>query len=174
MATAQAAEIRFRYLGPSKSSKALASGQLRRQIGLKLKAQDACNLLYVMWRIEPDSKIAVSIKRNRGKHTHAQCGAEGYVNLKAQTSAPPPKILAGESHTLRAELHGIYLYVMADGRMVWNGPVGYGIAEFDGPVGFRTDNARFEFEYYADSVVPGTESEATGARINRCLSSSGD
>src|SRR5579859_7144712 len=34
----QAAEIRFRYLGPSASSKPLASGEMRRQIGIKLHA----------------------------------------------------------------------------------------------------------------------------------------
>src|SRR5258708_2670910 len=33
----QAAEIRFRYLGPTQTSKPLASGELRRQIGLKLR-----------------------------------------------------------------------------------------------------------------------------------------
>lgn len=29
------------------------------------------------------------------------------------------------------------------------GAVGTDVAEFDGPVGLRTDNARFEFDYYA-------------------------
>src|SRR6266849_5502686 len=75
VATAQTAEIRFRYLGPSEGSKPLASGELRRQIGLKLRAQDSCNLLYAMWHIEPDSRIAVSLKRNAGMHLHEQCRA---------------------------------------------------------------------------------------------------
>ena len=44
----QSAEIRFRYLGPSNETKPLASGELRRQIGLKLRAEDACNLLYAI------------------------------------------------------------------------------------------------------------------------------
>jgi hypothetical protein len=47
-ASDQAAEIRFRYLGPSQSTKPLASGELRRQIGLKLRAQDTCNLVYAI------------------------------------------------------------------------------------------------------------------------------
>ena len=51
--TDAAAEIDFRYLGPSAGAKPLASGELRRQIGLKLRAQDTCNLVYAMWRIEP-------------------------------------------------------------------------------------------------------------------------
>src|SRR6202044_499948 len=47
----QVAEIRFRYLGASQESKPLASGELRRQIGLKLQAEDACNVVYAMWHI---------------------------------------------------------------------------------------------------------------------------
>src|SRR5260370_38399115 len=35
--TTQTAEIRFRYLGPSQDAKPLASGELRRQLGLKLR-----------------------------------------------------------------------------------------------------------------------------------------
>src|SRR6516165_1123073 len=75
VATAQTAEVRFRYVGPTPSAKPLASGELRRQIGLKLRAQDTCNLLYATWHIEPDAVVAVSIKRNAGKHTHEQCHA---------------------------------------------------------------------------------------------------
>lgn len=42
--TLQEVEARFRYLGPSEKSVPLASGQMRRQFGLKLRAQDGCNL----------------------------------------------------------------------------------------------------------------------------------
>ena len=174
VATAQTAEIRFRYLGRSKESKPLASGELRRQIGLKLKAQDTCNLLYAMWHIEPDSRIAVSIKQNPNKHTHEECGARGYMNIKARRSVELPKILPGESHTLHAELQGEELMIMADGRVVWEGTLGSGITEIDGPVGFRTDNARFEFEYYAGSVNPETQSKTLNERVNPCLRSPDD
>jgi hypothetical protein len=85
-----------------------------------------------------------------------------------------PKALAGESHTLRADLHGADLTLVADGRLVWEGTVGNAIAEFDGPVGFRTDNARFEFEYFAGSVVPGTHAAPLADRFTRCLQSPGD
>jgi hypothetical protein len=80
----QIAEIHFRYLGPGRDSRPLASGELRRQIGLKLQAEDSCNLIYAMWRIEPEARVAVSIKRNAGLHTNAQCGVHGYVNFKRQ------------------------------------------------------------------------------------------
>jgi hypothetical protein len=172
--TVQSAEIRFRYLGPSAGSKPLASGELRRQIGLKLRAQDTCNLVYAMWHIEPDSRIAVSVKRNAGKHTHEECGAGGYLNIKPRTSVALPRIQPGESHTLRAELRGTDLSLVADGRGVWDGTVGNVVAEFDGPVGLRTDNARFELEYYAGPGDPHAQSNKPGNKVNPCLLSPGD
>jgi hypothetical protein len=172
--TAQTAEIRFNYLGPSKTSKPLASGELRRQIGLKLRAQDTCNLLYAMWHIEPDSKIAVSIKRNPGMHTHEQCHASGYETVRPRSHIDLPKVMPGETHMLRAELRRTDLTIIADDRVVWQGTVGNAIDEFDGPVGLRTDNARFAFEYYAGAVSPDTRSKALDRAINRCVASPGD
>jgi hypothetical protein len=162
----QAAEIRFRYVGPSQSTKPLASGELRRQIGLKLRAQDTCNLIYAMWHIEPDAVVAVSIKRNVGMNTHEQCGARGYINIKAQKRVDLPPIRPGEAHTLRAELHGNMLTVTADGKPAWQGGLG-NAAQFPvGPPGFRTDNARFEFDYYADRPAKPPQ--------GRCVTSEGD
>jgi hypothetical protein len=90
------AEIRFTYLGPSEQSKPLASGELRRQIGLKLRAQDTCNLVYAMWHIEPDARVSV-----------------------------------------------------------WHGDIGPVVAGLDGPVGLRTDNARFAFDYRVGRASQG-------------------
>ena len=142
----QVAEIRFRYLGPSQASKPLASGELRRQIGLKLQAEDACNLVYAMWHIEPDPRIAISVKRNAGQHTSAQCGAGGYVFMNGQPSNDPTPIRIGEANTLRAELHGADLTVTANGKVAWRGALGSPLPA--GPMGFRTDNARAVLEYY--------------------------
>jgi hypothetical protein len=165
----QTAEIRFRYLGPTAGSKPLASGELRRQIGVKLHAQDTCNLLYVMWHIEPDQKIAVSLKRNPAQHTHAECHANGYTTIRPNTSMAMPRILPGEAHTLRAELRGTELIVLADGRRAWVGSVG-DLAGIAGPAGFRTDNARFEFEYLANIVgSPGVDQSRA-----RCVQQPGD
>jgi hypothetical protein len=168
VSTAQDAEIRFRYRGPSRASKPLASGEMRRQVGLKLRAQDSCNLVYAMWHIEPDSRIAVSVKRNPGKHTHEECGAKGYVNIKPQMSTSVPKVVAGDTHRLRAELQGTRLRVLADGTLVWEGLIESTLLDFDGPVGFRTDNARFEFTYLAGGAEPANE------RLKHCQSSPGD
>src|SRR5580704_5281987 len=51
--TPQDVEAQFTYLGSTGNEARLGSGELRRQFGLKLRAQDACNLVYAMWRIEP-------------------------------------------------------------------------------------------------------------------------
>jgi hypothetical protein len=164
--SAQIAEIRFRYLGPSVESKPLASGELRRQIGIKLRAQDSCNLVYAMWHIEPDSRLAVSVKRNPGLHSHEECHADGYINFKPTATEPPP-VTPGVPHVLRAELRGSALTVTADGAIAWQGDLGSGIAEFDGPVGLRTDNARFALDY---RTPPG----AFGVDQRPCAPSPGD
>jgi hypothetical protein len=168
--TDQVAEIRFRYLGPSATSKPLASGELRRQIGLKLRAEDTCNLIYATWHIEPDAVVAVSIKRNAGKHTHEQCHAGGYINLKRQKASTLAPIKVGETHTLRAELHGNDLKVIADGNVAWQGALGDAASSVAGPPGFRTDNARFEFGFYADAPVRA----GAGVPLAGCVKSEGD
>jgi len=170
----QVAEIRFQYLGPSQDLKPLASGELRRQIGLKLRAQDTCNLIYAMWRIEPEGTVAVSIKRNAALHTHEQCGARGYINFKPQERTPLP-IRPGEAHALKAELHGHDLTVTADGTVAWQGSLGSAAALPVGPVGFRTDNGRFVLEYFADTSGGQRRAPQGGTPgQTRCVMSEGD
>ena len=148
-ATTPSVEIRFRYVGPTKEESKLGSGQVRRQFGLKLRAQDPCNLVYVMWRIEPESKVVVSMKRNPSEHTSAQCGNRGYTNIKASKASPVPHLEAGQSHTLRAELKEDELRVFVDNKEVWDGTIGSEAARIRGPVGIRTDNAQLQFDYLA-------------------------
>jgi hypothetical protein len=172
-ATDQIAEIRFQYLGPSQESKHLSSGELRRQIGLKLQAADTCNLIYAMWHIEPDSRVAVSVKQNPALHAHEQCGARGYLNFKSQTGAVP--IHPGETHALRAELHGKDLTVTADGKIAWQGSLGRELSLPSGPPGFRSDNARFAFDYFV-SAAPRSRAVAqqTPPGRSQCVLSEGD
>jgi hypothetical protein len=143
----RAAELRFTYLGPSRQERALASGLLRRQIGLKLRAQDTCNVVYAMWHIAPDSGIAVSVKRNPGKHRHAECGVHGYNTISPQTATAVPVVSRGSSHTLRAGLNDGTIEVDADGVRVFSARIDRANLEFDGPVGLRTDNGRFSFDF---------------------------
>jgi hypothetical protein len=142
----RAAELAFVYRGPSVSTAPLANGELRRQIGLKLRAQDTCNVVYVMWHVEPSPGVFVSVKRNAGVSTHGECGAGGYENLKAREASAAPLIEPGVPHVLDAVLDGTNLLVKADGNVVWRGELPATALSFDGPVGLRSDNGTFDFE----------------------------
>lgn len=160
-----AARLRFVYRGPSATEAKLASGELRRQIGLKLRAQDGCNLVYVMWRIGsmsgPAGKIVVSVKRNPGARTHRECGARGYRNLVSTvvstvgstvgsgSGAQPPPLQVGAAHVLTATLAGRALTVFADGALAWSGELDADAASLRGPAGWRSDNGEFDVEFDA-------------------------
>lgn len=140
------AELRFAYLGPSDGAAPLASGELRRQVGLKLRAESGCNLLYVMWRIEPRPQLVVSLKRNPGQRTHRECGARGYRNLVARAGTQPPPLAPNVEHRLHAKLDGRILRVWADRALAWEGDVGDETLALRGPAGVRSDNAKLELE----------------------------
>ena len=155
--TAQAIEARFTYLGPTVVKAPLGSGEIRQQLGLKLHAQDGCNLVYAIWRFEPESKLVVSVKNNPREHTSADCGNRGYRNIKARKASAIPVLHPGETHTLRAEMHAAEMAVFVDAKLVWEGNVGPDALSFNGPVGIRSDNARIDLEIRArksDEVHP--------------------
>jgi hypothetical protein len=118
---------------------------VRKQIGLKLRAQDPCNLVYVMWRIEPGPELAVQVKRNRGLLTSAQCGNSGYRTIRPSRSARIPDVVQDSTHMLRVALDESDLSVWADDVLVWEGVLGDEVRDLRGPVGLRSDNARFTF-----------------------------
>src|SRR6202050_3309990 len=122
--TAQSVEADFTYLGSTGNEARLGSGELRRQFGLKLRAQDACNLVYAMWRIEPESKLVVSVKSNPGQHTSAECDKRAHRNIKPRHSTPVPALRSGDTHALRAEMTGSEMEVFVDDSLVWQGSVG--------------------------------------------------
>lgn len=134
-------KVRFKYNGPSEETASFASGRARAQIGLKLRAQDSCNVLYVMWRIDPDQRIMVSGKTNPGQRLNRECGNAGYANLRATSVTHPPLVKPGETHTLGAYLEDEVLQVFVDDKLVWKGDVG--TLSYDGPSGLRTDNGLF-------------------------------
>jgi len=145
--TEQTATVKFTYLGPTKDVASLGSGEVRSQFGIKLRAQDDCNVIYVMWHFVPDQKIAVSIKRNPGKRTHAQCLDRGYINnLKPRLSDAPPAVEPNQPHVLTATMSGSDLSVTADNKLVWWGDLGPIALALRGPVGLRSDNARLLFD----------------------------
>jgi hypothetical protein len=158
--TPQDVEAQFTYLGSTGKEARLGSGELRRQFGLKLRAQDACNLVYAMWRIEPRSKLVVSVKSNPGQHTSAECGNRGYRNINPRHAIPVPVLRPGDTHHLRAEMNGQELKVFADNALVWEGPVGEDAVSFQGPVGIRSDNARLQLQLRAP--LPTQSQQAPG------------
>jgi hypothetical protein len=136
------ASLDFTYLGPASNVSQLADGEIRHQFGLKLRAQDACNIVYVMWRFDVPA-ITVAIKRNLGKATHRECLDHGYTTVGKPTATGP--IRPGEAHTLEAQLNDRILTVTADGGVVRTDDLGAEAMEFDGPVGLRSDNVRIRF-----------------------------
>ena len=142
----QSIQAHFTYLGASSREVRLGSGTMRRQFGFKLRAQDACNLVYAMWRIEPESKLVVSIKENPGQHSSAECGNRGYRNIKPQRSTPTPKLQPGDTHTLRAEMTATVMKVFIDGTLAWQGALSSEVEKWDSRVGIRSDNARVQLE----------------------------
>ena len=146
-------EIAFVYRGPSRDDAPLASGEMRRQIGVKLRARDTCNVVYIMWHIEPTVGIHVSVKSNRGRTTHAECGDGGYVNiLPSWWRRDLPQIVVGEQHTLEGRIDGHVLRVMADGAPAWVGSLSPDVFGVDGPVGLRSDNGQFDVELRAPAT----------------------
>ncbi len=139
----RSASLDFTYLGPTSNVSRLADGEIRHQFGLKLRARDTCNLVYVMWRFD-DSTITVAIKRNPGESTHRECLDHGYTTVgKSAVTAP---VRQGVPHTLEAQLNGRILTVAADGLVVRTVNLGAGAMDFDGPVGLRSDNVKVRFQ----------------------------
>lgn len=142
--TGDAAALEFVYRGDTAAVRELASGQARRQLGLKLRAANGCNVIYVMWRLDPAPKIDVSIKLNPGGRDHDDCGAEGYTKVKPTKSWKVPVLAIGDRHTLRAAISGNDLTAWIDERVVWRGALPASARTLAGPAGFRSDNLAFD------------------------------
>jgi hypothetical protein len=163
-----AAAMTFVYRGFTKRSVTLASGQERRQLGLKLRAANGCNLVYVMWRIGEKKApwIDVSIKSNPGSTTHADCGAGGYTKVKASREdklSLVPVLAAGDTHTLRAAIAGDELRAWIDDKLVWRGNLPDEARAMVGPAGIRSDNLGYDLVSFA---APVGDSKATKPACN--------
>ena len=145
--TEQSVIVKFTYLGPTKEVAQLGSKEVRSQFGVKLRAHDDCNAVYIMWHFAPDQKIAVSVKRNPGKRTHAECLDRGYINnIKPRIADLPQRVEVNQPHVLAASMSGSDLTVTADNKLVWWGDLGPVALSFSGPIGLRSDNARVVFD----------------------------
>ena len=163
--TLQEVEAHFTYLGPAQESVPLASGEMRRQFGLKLRAQDGCNLVYAMWRIEPKQELVVSVKRNPGMTKSSECDAHGYRNISPIVTGRLPQIVVGKHYTLRAIIRRNKMFVYANNETVWQGNLGSTALNFNGPVGVRTDNGQFQFELFAAIPAPGQKGASAECHV---------
>ena len=156
---AKSAKLRVRYRGPTSETVPLKNGSIRRQIGLKMKAMDTCNLLYVMWEIEPKEKLKVQVKRNPGKKYHKECGTDNYFKQvpyvnQDDSSHGFPSAKDQRSHILEADLFpvgekGYDLHIYIDGKQVWQNTIPQSLLQgIDGHAGIRTDNGSFIFKLF--------------------------
>lgn len=136
--------LRFQLSGPSPEQRTLASGGRYHQVALKLRAQDACNLLYVVWARQRQPALQVLLKRNPGQQRSAECGARGYRRLVSRLQRVPPALVYGKAHSLRAELGASRLRVYLDGELAWEGALPDDTPKVD-TVGLRSDNVAFAF-----------------------------
>jgi hypothetical protein len=156
----EAAAIRFTYRGAPDEDRALKSGEVRRQVGLKLRAENGCNLVYVMWRAYPKPGLEVSVKRNKGAKDNDDCGTEGYTKVKPRSSKRLAALERDVEHTLEARIKGDDLVAIVDGKTVWKGRLPKAARDLYGPVGLRTDNMKVDTELLASgdfSTAPKCE-----------------
>lgn len=148
--TPSAIELRFQYRGPTDETVPLASGELRRQIGLELRVRDTCNLVYVMWHIEPTQGLHVAVKSNPADQWNSQCRDGGYIPVPPSFSVPRlAPIEPNRARTLAAEIDGNELRVWVDGSLAWSGQLPPQAAGLRGPFGIRSDNAKVDLELVA-------------------------
>ena len=150
------AEVHFTYRGESAKSSHLASGDMREQIALKLRAADGCNLIYVGWRFAPKTEIVVQTKINPGAHDSKACGTSGYTRIKATKRSKLHAPVPDSEHVLAAALDGTMLEASIDGAVVWRGALPAAVRSLHGPVGVRTDNVAADLDLYA--IAGGEES----------------
>jgi hypothetical protein len=159
----EAGVVDFIYDGESQGSRALASGQVRRQIGVKLRAMDGCNLVYAMWRLDPSPEVEVSVKINPGARTHAECGARGYTKIQPDYRGPLPTLTVGSRHWMWAEIFGDLLTIWIDDQIAWRGNLPAEARTVSGPSGLRSDNISYRIlGYYAPRG-------GSGAVVPRCV-----
>lgn len=159
------AEMTFRYLGQTPREIPMRSGGSRHQLGLKLLEQDTCNLLYVMWRVSPESEIVVSRKHNPGATRHTECGSDGYQTLEPAWTAPVAAPVSESVHTLSARIVTDWLEVAVDGRPVLRTRLAPEMTAVTGHAGLRSDNVRFELiDAKADMLDPESSAAAPGCK----------
>ena len=145
-----AASLTFKMHEWPVETRALRSGDVRHQLGLKLRAANGCNLVYVMWRLDPPRpSVEVQIKKNPGAVDNDDCGTDGYTRVKPSKRGNIPYASPGEQHTIQAEIHGDDLTAWVDGKLAWFGTLPGDARSLEGPAGLRSDNLAFDVVTFA-------------------------
>jgi len=165
------ASLEFVYRGETEKMRELGSGQMRRQLGLKLRAANGCNLVYAMWRLDPKPKLEVSLKLNPGAKNHEQCSTGGYTKVKPDRSSPLPDLVEGDTHTLAAEIKGDELIAWVDGKPAWRGKLPESARTLSGRAGVRSDNLAYTIKRF--TAAPG-QPEPADAKHQRCHNEDND
>lgn len=145
--TRQTCGLVFQYNGPAEGASGFASGAAYKQVCLKLRNQNACNLLYVIWRLDA-RQVMVQVKTNLSMVFSSQCGADGYRTLTPAFTAPT-KALSLEWHEMIAQCDGDWLNVLTDNEVVWRGHLTSDVMSLTGGVGVRSDNISMRFRVFA-------------------------
>jgi hypothetical protein len=164
----EAASLEFVFRGDTEKKKDLATSGARRQLGLKLRAQNGCNVVYVMWRLDPKPAIDVSVKLNPGAKDHGDCGANGYRKVKPIKASDLPPLLIGARHALRATIAGDELTAWVDDQVAFRGRLPIEARSLRGPAGLRSDNLSFELVSFV--TAPGDPKQP----LPSCEADSGD
>jgi hypothetical protein len=160
------ASLEFVFHGESEKERALGSGQIRRQIGLKLHAQNGCNLVYAMWRLDPKPKLEVSVKINPGATNHEQCNTQGYTKVKPDKTSPLPELVSGDTHTLAAEIAGDELTATIDGKVAWRGHLPESARALSGRAGLRSDNLAYTIKKFSGALGAPAPADAKHQRCH--------
>lgn len=145
--TDHSATLQFTYKGQTAQTSRLGDGEIRNQFGIKMRAKDICNIVYIMWRFS-SNEIVVQVKSNPGLSTSKQCADGGYQSV---ISVPAPTVAVNTSHVLQTSISGTSLIIIADGKTVWAGVLPAVAFTFNGPIGVRSDNVQVLFTLQGDN-----------------------
>lgn len=99
--TPQLVDARFKYLGSPGNEARLGPGELRRQSGLKLRAQDACNLVYAMCASSLHRRLWFRSKAIR-VNTRARSAAIEDTRTSSRAAARPSPHCGAATRTIFA------------------------------------------------------------------------
>jgi hypothetical protein len=148
---AQVACLQFRYLGPTSNRVASGSGTEFHQIGLKLRSKDPCNLIYVMWRIQPTQELVIQTKRNVNQSTSEGCHNQGYTTV---ARIPFQPFLTGQLYEFMAWVQtdpggNSEVCCWVNWQEVLRAPIDSAfIQDVNGLRGIRSDNGQYNFRFF--------------------------